>query len=78
MGDFIIGWENNRIPVMYPSGIFATASYAAYQRGPDVGTSVTDSYVVKIDASRVAPTAVVTRPRAYGVLACVYLGIPVS
>lgn len=34
------------------------------------------SYTVGFDASRVVPTAPVNRPRAWGALACVYLGAP--
>ena len=34
--------------------------------------------VLSFYASRVVPTAVVNRPKSYGVLACVYLGRPAS
>jgi hypothetical protein len=58
---------------------FATGAFYTIPRTyhtPLGGKSVSKS--LGIDTSRVVPTANKVQPRAYGALACVYLGLPQS
>ena len=41
-------------------------------------TAYSDRYRIAIMPSRVVPTGVANKPRAWGALACAYLGTPVS
>ncbi len=55
--------------ISYPNGAFYRPG-----EGQGTGTSGAYGYDVSMDASRVVPTAAKNQPRAWGALACVYLG----
>ncbi len=60
---------------------YGTGCFAAESVGP-VGAPVNASYtaasVIRLKASRIVPTAAKNQVRAWGALACVYLGLPAS
>ena len=72
------GWGIPNFPGRFNSVINATGTgpfyRGAYAEG--VGVSGGNAYSVMFDPSRVVPVANKVQPRAWGGLACVYLGLP--
>ena len=56
-------------------GVFYFGTVGNVFAGPIVSTT---NDLLKFDASRIVPTAPVNRPKAWGALACCYLGEPAS
>ena len=75
---WIVGWEDGFLPTVHPSGAVTTTWGMAGQKGTNVGPAETQPFQVVFDASRIVPTAAKNAPRAWGALACVYLGRPAS
>lgn len=73
---WINGWSSYYVPTVGTSGAVYTEIIAGNQAEPAGGIVTTQPYVVRFDNDRVEPTGDRVRTRAYGSLACVYLGIP--
>lgn len=63
--------------------VFSGMPSGAFVLGSNVGSynannSTTSHIYVNFDSSRVVPVAAKNQPRAWGSLACVYLGVPAS
>ena len=58
--------------------VYGAATYRTTGAQMSTNAAVVCPSVLSFYASRVVPTAVVNRPKSYGVLACVYLGRPAS
>ena len=58
----------------YVSGAFGTGRQVAYH----YTNAESAGYAIVINVSRVVPTGAANNPRAWGALACAYLGQPAS
>ena len=61
------------------SGAFGSSTTSAQSNASHASNTVPGSYLtIQFDTSLAAPTALKNQPRAWGALACGYLGLPVS
>jgi hypothetical protein len=78
-GSWITGWANQFIPTISHSGVaYTPGSVSANMVNPISSSVSTQTYVAGIDSSRTTPTANKIQTRAWGALACAYLGQPAS
>lgn len=76
----ITGWVDALAQGVGASGSFGGALYMS-TGGGGAAAGGSGVYAVRscyFDSSRVVPTGAANKPRAWGALACVYLGQPVS
>lgn len=75
---WINGWAQYFIPTVGVGGAVYTQISEANQAQPAGGVSAPQPFVTLFDNDRVTPTGDANKPRAWGALACCWLGIPAS